>query len=98
VTFPGGYVVSILYWSDRKVKASLQSDSSFDNVDLSGYWDVGKQRIVINSSEPLWVQIEVLGHELVHAVHDYASWLKQAYAEPIQQEAGETALDEMEEP
>ena len=91
-TLPGGYKRPIVYWSRRKIDAAKRTDPSMGATDLLGYWD--GERIVINSSEPRWVQIEVLGHELVHAVHDYGLWLKQTYADPIKQEAGETALED----
>jgi Zn-dependent peptidase ImmA (M78 family) len=94
VIFPGGYVVPVVYWSRKKIKAAMKTDPTFEKKDLMGYWD--GNRIVINSSEPLWVQIEVFGHELVHTVHDYSLWLKQAYADKVKQEAGETVLDDME--
>lgn len=73
----------------------MRNDPTMGKQDLLGYWD-GK-RIVINSSEPLWVQIEVLGHEVLHAVHDWSIFLKHVYADPIMCEAGETLLEEKEE-
>lgn len=91
VVLPGGYLIPVVYWSVRKMGAEKKRDPTMDPKDLLGYWDGVK--IVINSSEPLWMQIEVLGHELVHATHDYALWLKQTYADPIKQEAGETLMD-----
>lgn len=91
VTLPGGYLVPIVYWSARRMGREKARDSSMDTKDLLGYWD--GERIVINADEPLWIQIETLGHELVHATHDYALWLKQTYADPIKQEAGQTLMD-----
>lgn len=72
----------------------MRTDPTFGKKDLMGYWD--GNRIVINTSEPLWVQVEVFGHELLHAVHDYSLWLKQAYSDKIKQEAGESVLEKME--
>jgi hypothetical protein len=89
-TLPGGWKRPIYFWSKRKMKHENRNDPTFGPKDLSGYWD--GEKIVINSSEPVWVQIEVLGHELLHATHDYALWLRQNYVDPIKQEAGETLM------
>lgn len=94
IKLPGGYVIPVVYLSRRKMKALQKNDPTLATVDLFGFWD-GKH-IVINSSEPLWVQIKTLGHETVHAVHDWAHWLEQAYVEAIKQECGETAVDMLE--
>jgi len=96
IKLPGGYAIKIVYWSKRKIANALSLDGSLHDKDLLGFWDVGYDRIVINNSEPLWVQIKTLGHELVHAAHDYNHWLEQKFVDPIMQEVGETALDEME--
>jgi len=96
IRLPGNYTIKVVYWSEKKIKANLAKDGSLFDKDLLGFWDVATQSIVINSSEPLWVQIKTLAHELVHATHDYGHWLEQVYVDPIMQEVGETALDEME--
>ena len=95
ITLPGGFRIPIVYWSARKMAAAQKRDPTMAKQDLLGYWD--GQRIVIGSNEPLWVQIEVLGHEVLHAVHDWAIYLKQAYVDPIQSEAGETLLEQRDE-
>ena len=94
IKLPGNYTIPVVYMSRRKMKTLQKSDPTFAAIDLLGFWD--GSRIVINSSEPLWVQIETLGHEMVHAVHDWSHWLKQAYVDPIKQECGETAVDMLE--
>jgi len=96
IKLPGGFTIRIVYWSSRKIASTLALDGSLHDKDLLGFWDVGCNRIVINSSEPLWIQIKTLGHELVHAAHDYNHWLEQAYIDPIMEEVGETAWDELE--
>lgn len=78
-----------MYWSDRKIRRELKKDKAADSV--MGFWD--GEKIVVNSSEPVWQQIEVTGHEIVHAAHDYALWLKQSFADPIKMECGESAMD-----
>lgn len=95
-TLPGGFRVPISYLTRRQIIARSPKDASpLSAQDVMGFWD-GK-RIVICTDEPLWRQIEVLGHEVVHATHDYALWLQQAYAEPIKQECVETILEAEEE-
>ena len=91
ITLPGGFRVPIIYWSDRRMKAAQRNDPTMAQKDLNGYWDGDK--IVINADTPLWTQVRVLGHEMTHAVHDYEIFLEQKYADPIKQEAGETAMD-----
>jgi len=93
-SLPGGFARKIVYWSKRRIDAAKRNDPTFSQQDVMGYWD--GEKIVVNSSEPLWVQIEVLGHEMTHAVHDWELWLKQYYVDPIKQEVGETLRDEEE--
>ena len=95
VTLPGGFRIPVVYWSDRRMKRALANDPSMASRDLYGFWDGTK--IVINSSEPLWTQVYTFGHELVHAVHDYAHWLNEAVVDPMKGEAGETIVDVEEE-
>lgn len=87
IIFPGGYVVPIVFWSKRAVRKAMDPKSE---TDLMGYWD-GKQ-IVINRDQPLYTQIETLGHEVVHAAHDWALWYKLEFADHIKQEMGESYM------
>ena len=88
LTLWGGFKIPIVYWSNRKMRKELARDPTMSKQDLLGFWD--GEKIVINKDEPVWDQIETLGHELVHATHDYAHWLKQHYVNPMKAEAGET--------
>lgn len=96
VTLPGGYKIPVKYWSDRKIKANLTTsgESLLLGKDLHGFWD--GQKIVINSSDPIWDQADTFAHELLHAVHDYGHWLKETVVGPMMGEAGETIMDEKE--
>ena len=70
LTLPGGFVIQIGYRSDRQVGKAV-------GMPADGYWDRRKDGgiIVLNRETAAWKQIRVFGHELVHAVHDYALWL-----------------------
>jgi len=97
VVLPGGFRIKAVYWSGKKIKAGLSGDESLHGKDLLGFWDIGAKHIVINRDEPLWVQAETFGHEMIHAVNDYHHWLTQNVVEPIKQEAVRTMQDELEE-
>lgn len=86
LTLPGGFTVKVCYKTGKQLKHLAKED-------VFGYWQQGTSggRIVINRDSPQWRQIKTFGHELVHAIHDYAFWLDRR-AEVIEQEARDTAL------
>jgi len=90
---PGGFIINIKYVSNAKINAMKKKDPTLKNEDLLGFWDGSK--IVINSSEPKWVQVKTLAHEMLHAVADWQNWLEQNIVDLIQAEAGETALEDL---
>jgi len=90
ITLPGGFRIPIVYWSARKMASVKRRDPTLAKQDLLGYWDGA--RIVINDSEPCWMQIKVLAHEMVHAVHDWSLYLEQAFVEPIKMEVEESVV------
>lgn len=94
IWLPGGFQITVVYWSAKRISRSVSGDGSLADKDLFGYWETGTNRIVLNKDEPLWQQIETFGHEMVHAINDYSHWLKQKYSDPIMAEAGETALED----
>lgn len=99
ITFPGGFVVPVVYWSDEKMKEAQsrdknKGDPTFEEKDLGGYWDGAK--IVINKDQPLWDQVAVWAHELGHAVHDYEWWIGQNVVQPMKAEAGAVVLEDVE--
>lgn len=88
ITLPGGYRIQIKYIPAKKIKFGGQS--------AYGWWESDSRRIFINKDEPIWMQIHILGHELIHAANDYAHWLEETIVTPMKIEVGETldALDE----
>ncbi len=72
LTFPGGWTIQVVYRTDKQIR-KVAGEACF------GYWQ-GKGamggRIVLNKETPSWRQLRTFGHELVHAVHDYAHWLE----------------------
>ena len=90
LTLPGGFKITLLYHTQKQCK-------QYSGEDLWGYWQQGKNggKIIINRDAPLWRQHKTFGHELVHAVHDYAHWLdRQA---DLLKEEGEATLRELKE-
>jgi hypothetical protein len=87
LTLPGGFVILIGYRTDRQCSKAF-------GCAVDGYWDRRKDGgiIVLNRETPAWKQIRVFGHELVHAVHDYALWLDNR-ADVIRAEMEETARE-----
>jgi len=90
VALPGGFVVPIVYRSHARVNALRLGRVSRGRT-RCGYWD--GERIVVNRDVPLWVQVEVIGHELLHAVHDYSLWLRDRYVDAMKEEAGAEVLE-----
>ena len=90
LTLPGGFVIEVAYKTDKQIKRDMR-------VECWGYWAIGKNggRVVLNRDAPLWRQIKTFGHELVHAVHDYAHWLDRQ-ADALKAE-GEATLRDLEE-
>lgn len=85
LTLPGGFKIEVKYRTDKQCRKEA-------GTAVWGYWarTTNGGYIVLNKSAPLWKQMKTFGHELVHAVHDYALWLDQQ-AEALQKEASDTA-------
>lgn len=90
LTLPGGFTIEIKYKTDRQISAVMKTD-------CYGYWDQRSNggQIIINRDTPVWRQMKTFGHELVHAVHDYAHWIDKR-ADAVREE-GEKTLKELEE-
>jgi Zn-dependent peptidase ImmA (M78 family) len=84
LTLPGGFRIEVRYRTDKQCRKEA-------GTAVWGYWARASNGgyIVINKNGPLWRQMKTFGHELVHAVHDYALWLDQQ-ADHLQREAAET--------
>lgn len=88
LTLPGGFVIQVVTRSGAKMRALAKTD-------VDGYWQRGAHNggvITLNRDSPEWTRVRTFGHELVHAVHDYALWLDQR-ADGIKAEAEETARE-----
>lgn len=85
LTLPGGFTITVRYRTDKQIRREA-------GLDVFGYWAQGTNggKIVLNRDAPQWRQFKTFGHELVHAVHDYAHWLDRR-ADVLEKEAAETA-------
>lgn len=85
LTLPGGFKIKLHYRTDKQCRREA-------GTGVWGYWvrTTNGGNIVLNKNVPLWRQMKTFGHELVHAVHDYALWLD-GRADSVKAEADATA-------
>lgn len=90
LTLPGGFTIHIRYQTHKQITNATKED-------CYGYWTQNRYpggTIVLDKALPAWRKLQIFGHELVHAVHDYSLFL-QLGADELRKE-GEETMKELE--
>jgi hypothetical protein len=78
IALPFGYFIEVRLVSDRKMLEAMDEDDPSEIAD--GLWDVDRRTIYVRSKLPFSRKVEVLGHEVDHAVNDWRHWLRDTFS------------------
>jgi hypothetical protein len=78
IHLPFGYAIRVVLTTDKGMLEVMEEDDKNELAD--GLWDVDNRTIYVRRNLPFKRKVEVLGHELDHAINDWRHWARDHFS------------------
>jgi Zn-dependent peptidase ImmA (M78 family) len=78
IHLPFGFAIRVVLTTDKGMLDVMDEDDKSELAD--GLWDVDNRTIYVRRNLPFKRKVEVLGHELDHAINDWRHWARDRFS------------------